>query len=81
MYHHDERHPGDACDCRDISDEIEIELVIERRVDRRRRINEEERIPVRRCAHDRFSADIVAAAGPVLCDELLTEPLREPSSD
>src|SRR4029453_238782 len=37
-----------------------------------------ERITVRGRAHDRFDADIVAATRPVLGDEWLAEPLREP---
>jgi hypothetical protein len=32
-------------------------------------------------AHDRFGADIGASARPVLDDEWLTEPLRQPSTD
>ena len=35
--HHDIGHADDACDRRDVADEIEIELVVERRVDRVRR--------------------------------------------
>ena len=74
-------HAADARDRRDVADEIEIELVVERRVDRVRRSDQEERVAVRRRAHDRLGADIAAGARPVLDDELLAEPLRQPLTD
>ena len=37
-----------------------------------------ERVAVRRRAHDRLGGDIAAGARPVVDDELLTEPLRQP---
>ena len=40
IHHHDKGHAADACDRRDVADEIEIELVIERRVDRVRRTDQ-----------------------------------------
>src|SRR5215467_12200632 len=40
----------------------------------------EERIAVRRRAHDRLGGDVAAGAWPVLNNELLTEPLRAPLS-
>ena len=43
---HDEGLAHDACDRRDVADEIEIELLVERRVDRARRIGQEERVAV-----------------------------------
>ena len=76
--HHDEGRADDARDRRDVADEIEIELVVERRVDRVRRQDQEQRIAVRRRAHDRLGADIAAGARPVLDDEWLAEPLRQP---
>ena len=71
----------DARDRRDVADEIEIELVVERRVDRVRRADQEERVAVRRRAHDRLGGDIAAGARPVLDDEWLAEPLRQPLTD
>ena len=79
--HHDNGNAADARDRRDVADEIEIELVVERRVDRVRRSDQEERIAVRRRAHDRLGGDIAASARPVLDDELLAEPLRQPLTD
>src|SRR5262245_4278435 len=63
-----------------IADEIEIEFLVQRDVDRIRRSGQEERIAVRRRAHDRLGGDVVAGAWPVFNNELLTEPLREPLS-
>ena len=70
----------DARDRRDVADEIEIELVVERRVDRVRERRQEERVAVGRRTHDRLGANIVAGARPVLDDEWLAEPLRQPLS-
>jgi hypothetical protein len=64
----------DSPDWRDVADEIEIELVVERRVDRIRRADHEERITVWRCAHHRFGGNIATCAWPVLDDERLAEP-------
>src|SRR5215472_2265654 len=63
-----------------IADEIEIEFLVQRDVNRIRRSGQEERIAVRRRAHDRLGGDVAASACPVLNNELLTEPLREPLS-
>src|SRR5262245_31343177 len=79
--HHDEREADDARDGGDVTEKNEIEFFVEGRVDRVRRSCDEERIAVRRRAHDRLGADIVAATRAVFDDELLAEPLREPWSD
>ena len=71
----------DARDRRDVADEIEIELVVERRVDRVRRTDQKECIAVGGRTHDRLGADIAAGARPVLDDEWLAEPLRQPLTD
>src|SRR5262249_39734814 len=60
------------------ADEIEIEVVVERRVDCVSGANQEKRVAIRRRAYDRLSADIAVRARPVLDNELLAEPLREP---
>ena len=74
---HDIWNADDARDGRDVADEIEIELVVERRVVRVRTGGQEKRIAVRRRAHDGFSSDIATAARPILDDELLAEPLGQ----
>src|SRR5262245_53787784 len=75
IHQHDGSLAANACDWRNVAYEIEIELVVERRVDRVRRIGQQKRIAVRRSAHDRLGADVAAGTRPVLDDELLTEPL------
>ena len=59
-----------------IADEIEIELVVKRRITRVRCSDIEERITVRSRAHDRLGADIAAGTRAIFNDELLTQPLR-----
>src|SRR5262245_42062393 len=81
MDHRHVRHADDAGDRCDIADEIEIELVVEGRIDQICRRDKEERVAVRRRAHDRFGADIAATAWPVIDHEWLAEPLRQPWSD
>src|SRR5262252_7014394 len=76
MYRYDVGLPVNAGDRRDVADEIETKLVIERGVDGIPTADHEQRVAVRRCAHDRIGADIAAAARSVLDDKLLTEPLR-----
>ena len=46
IHHHDIGRADDAGDRRDVADEIEIELVVERRVDRVRRTDQQQRIAV-----------------------------------
>src|SRR5262245_65308575 len=79
--HHDLSLAANARDRRDVADEIEVELVVERRVACVRRADEEEGVAVRRRTYDRLSADIGAAARPALNDEWLAEPLRQPLPD
>ena len=57
---------------------LKLSLVVKRRVDCVRRIDQEQRIAVRRRTHDRLGGDIAASARPVLDDEWLTKPLRQP---
>jgi hypothetical protein len=64
--HHRKRCAYDTCDWRDVADEIEVEIVVERSVDRCRRANQEERIAVRRRSHDRRRGDIAAGTRPIL---------------
>ena len=44
-------------------------------------VDQEKRVAVRRRTHDRFGADIAAGTRPVLDDEWLAEPLRQPLTD
>src|SRR5262245_14013051 len=81
MYRYDVGLPANAGDRRDVADEVEIELVVERRIDQICPRDKEERVAVRRRAHDRFGADIAATAWPVLYDEWLAEPLRQLLTD
>src|SRR5882672_10927530 len=81
MDHQDIRPAGDAGDRRDIADEIEIQLVVQCRVDCVRRSAEEERVTVWWRTHDRLSAQIAASAAPILDDKWLAEPFREPLTD
>src|SRR5262249_56547500 len=67
-----------ACDRFNITNEIEIKLGIERRVDRVRRRDEKECVAVGGRPYDRLRADIAAGTWPVLDNELLTRPLRQP---
>src|SRR5215469_6192228 len=59
-------------------EEIEVELVEKRRTGCVRGDDIEERIAVRGCPHRRLGADIATRTGPVLDDELLTEPFCQP---
>src|SRR5262249_51011183 len=61
-----------------VADEIEIEIVIKGRVPRVSRTSLQQRVAIRRSAHDRFGGEIAACARPVLDDKGLTEALRQP---
>ena len=68
-------------DRHDVADEIERKLLVERRVDRVGRADDEQRVTVRWCPHDGFGADVAAGPRPVVDDELLAQPFREPLRD
>src|SRR5215813_419997 len=79
MYRHDKGHADDTSDRRDVADEIEIELVVKRGVDRIYRTDRKQRIAIRRRTHDGFGGDIGGSPRPILDDKwLLAEPLRQP---
>src|SRR5262249_61586440 len=78
MHRHDVRHVVQGRDRRDVADEIEIELVVERRVDRVESTGQEQRVAVGWGTHDRLGGDVAAGSRTVVDDERLTEPLREP---
>src|SRR5712675_2942407 len=73
---HDLRLPRNACDRRDIADEIETEFWVERRIDRFRRTDHQERITVGGRPYDRLSRDVGPCAWTVLDNERLTKTLR-----
>src|SRR5262245_44663448 len=81
VHHYDEGTSKDARYGLNVANEIEIEFVVERRVGRLRRTDNEQRVSVRGCAHDRLGGDIGATTRPVLDDKRLAKPLREPSTD
>src|SRR5260370_20207623 len=62
--HHDIRAAGNARDRSDVLDEIEIELLVKRRVSCARQAGKQKRVAVPRRAHDRLSADISRCACP-----------------
>jgi hypothetical protein len=78
MHLQDKRGADETRNWSNVSVQIEAKLVVERRVDCVRRNDREERIAIWGCTHDRFSSQVSAGARPVLDDELLTKPLREP---
>jgi hypothetical protein len=61
-----------------VANEIEVELFVERRIHCVRRDDQEQRVAIRRRDDDNFGADTAASARPVLNDEVLSEPLRQP---
>ena len=81
MHHQDPWSAAQARDRRDVADKIEAEVVVQCRVERVNRRNVEQRVAVRRRAHDCFGGDIAAGARPVLDDEWLAETLRQRLTD
>src|SRR5262245_23893770 len=80
MYHQDGWRAVNARDRCDVAEKHEAELVVERGVDRVRRDDQQERMPVRGRAHDCFGGYISAGPRTVLDHERLTETLRQPLS-
>src|SRR5215471_4089387 len=64
-----------------IADEIEIQLLVERRIDRVRSNAGKKRVAVRGCTYNGLGGDIAASAGPVLDNKMLPQPLRQPVTD
>src|ERR1700726_149647 len=62
----------------DVADKIILELFIQRRIDRVLKAREQERMAIGRRLYDGLGGDIAAGTGPVLDDELLGEPVRQP---
>src|SRR5262245_45360477 len=78
---HDQRHPEQSGDRCDVTDEIEVQLLVERRIDRVRSNAGKKRVAVRGCTYNGFGGDIAASAGPVLDNKMLPQPLRQPVTD
>src|SRR5712671_4254719 len=76
IYRHDKGHAHDACDWSDVADEIEIEMLIERCVDRVRRSGYEKHVAVGGSVNNGFGRYIARSARPVLNNELPIETLR-----
>jgi hypothetical protein len=81
MREHDLRLPLDAGDRRDVAEEDERQLVVERRVDGARHADHQQRVAVGRRLHDGLGRDVGAGAGPVLDDDRLPQPRRQPLPD
>ena len=57
---------------------LKLSVVVERRAHCARQNDHEQCVAVRWRSHDQFGADIAAGARPVIDDDLLPEPLRQP---
>src|SRR5262245_26545946 len=78
VHDHDVGRAQDAGDRSDIADEIEVEPFVKRRADRVVNTGQEERVSVRGRTRDRLGGDIAGRAWPVVDDEWLAKPLRQP---
>ena len=74
--HHEKGNNADTRNGRNIADEIEVEIVVDRRIDRVRRCHEEKGVSVGRCTHHDFSADIAAGAWSIVDNKRLAESFR-----
>jgi hypothetical protein len=72
MHHHDVGHDNDAGDRRDVANEIETKLFVQRSIDCVGRGDQEERVAIGGRTHDRLGGDITAGTRPVLDDEWLS---------
>src|SRR5262245_32772341 len=78
MYDHNAECSYEARHRSDVADKIEIEAVVERRVDCVCGTNQEKLMAIWRRTYHRLSADIAVRAWSVLDDEWLAKSLREP---
>ena len=78
---HHIRHLDDIGHRIDVAQEHEIEFLVKRGVDGVGRVDQKQRVAVRRRLGDVLGGDIVAGARLVLDDELLAELLGQPSAD
>src|SRR5215469_2830850 len=70
-----------ARDRRDIAQDIEIELIVERDVPTISRSKLQEGVAIRWRSHDCLGSNIAARTRPVFDDELLTKVLRQPLTE
>jgi hypothetical protein len=80
-HHHDVGPDNNAGDRRDVTDQMEIQFVVERCVDRLCRTDHKQCVAVSGRAHDGLGGDVGTSARPVLDDEWLAEALRQPLTD
>src|SRR5262249_16057433 len=74
--HHEKGDNADTRNGRNIADEIEIEIVVNRRIDPVRRCYDEKGVSVRRWTDDDFSADIAAGAWSIVDNKRLAKSFR-----
>jgi hypothetical protein len=79
-FHH-VRYTRDTGDRGAVAHEVVIQFLIQRRVDRVRCIRQHQRVAVRRSIQSCFGRDVACRTGPVLDNELLPKPLRQPLRD
>src|SRR6516225_757024 len=75
---HQVGHADDPRNWRYIAHKVELEIAIERRITRIRKIRQKERIAISRRIRDHLSSDVAAGARPVLNDEWLPGSLLQP---
>ena len=78
MHHDDVGQPRGANNRHDVSHEVEIQIAVERGIDRVRRHDLQQCVTIRGRLGDRLGSDVAAGAGAVLNDELLAEAIRQP---
>ena len=78
MHKNNHRHANDACDGCDIADEVEIELLVERRVYGIREGGQKQSMSIRRRIDDGFGADVAASSWSILNHEGLSQPFGKP---
>ena len=78
---HHQRNAADQRHRHGVAHEAEAEIVEQRRIDAVRRHAEQQRVTVRRRAHDRFGCDVSARARPVVDHDRLADPVRQPLAD
>src|SRR4051812_38873617 len=72
IHQHDKGLTRDPRDWRNVADEVEVELLVERGIDRVCRSDREKRISIGCRAHDRLGGDITSATRSVLDEKLFT---------
>src|SRR3954452_5716436 len=79
--HHDLWHTIYACYRYNVAHQIEVDVLVERRIYGIIRADEKKRIAIRRRAHHGFRRYIAPRAWTVLYDKRLTQPVRKPLAD